>query len=386
MGIKISNLEELTSVSDTDILPIVSSGVTKKVQKSNLVSAQTTTTIGALINSATAATPNNTDLVATAESAGLLKKITWTNVKAFLKTYFDTLYKVTGLTAYSNLNLAEGQMINGRILPSVASDNLTVALKTLAGTDPSANDPVYVMIGGVMRSITAALSVTKNAATNWMNLGSAELATKETDLFAYLGYNATDGVVIGFSRIPFANRYDEFSATTTNEKYAGISTITNAAAGDSYVNIGRFAATLSAGAGYTWSVPTFTATNLIQRPIYETRGLTSAITFTGFSTAPTGIISYILKGNLLHIDYVDATGGISNATGFTFTTPFAIKNSISNFGPIQYKNNGSNSATVGHLQSTAGSNIVSAWTSFYQGVWTNANGKDMYWSGKVCEI
>ena len=51
-------------------------------------------------------------------------------------------------------------MWNGKIVPSVASDNLTVALKTHAGTDPSATDPVYVMIGGVVRTITSALSAT----------------------------------------------------------------------------------------------------------------------------------------------------------------------------------------------------------------------------------
>jgi len=55
-------------------------------------SAETTATIGALINGANAAVPNDTDLVATAD-ASILKKITWTNVKAFFKTYFDTLYE-----------------------------------------------------------------------------------------------------------------------------------------------------------------------------------------------------------------------------------------------------------------------------------------------------
>ena len=227
------------------------------------------------------------------------------------------------------LNLAEGQMINGKIVPSVASNNLTVALKGMDGNDPSATNPVYVRIGGVVRSITAALSVTKNSATNWCNAGSAELATKEIDYFVYIGYNATDGVVIGFSRIPFATIYSDFSVTTTNEKYAGISTITTAAAGDNYVNIGRFAATLSAGGGYTWSVPTFTASNLIQRPIYETRWLNWLPTYTGsgsmtYTAVSTLLARYKITNNQLDFQFITAgtTGGTASTT-IIVSTPFS---------------------------------------------------------------
>jgi hypothetical protein len=74
------------------------------------------------------------------------------------------------------------------------------------------------------------------------------LATKEVDMFVYLGYNATDGVVLGFARFSSATQYSEFSTTTTSDKYAAISTVTNAAATDIYRNIGRFNAILSAGA------------------------------------------------------------------------------------------------------------------------------------------
>jgi len=133
-----------------------------------------------------------------------------------------------------NIFTPQGHMINGRILPSVTSNALTLALKTYAGTDPSATDFVIANIGGTLRKISSALSVTLALGTNWMNLGSAELATIETDLFAFLGYNATDGVTIGYSRFPGAKVYSDFSVTTTNEKYLAVSNRTTASASDAY--------------------------------------------------------------------------------------------------------------------------------------------------------
>lgn len=51
-------------------------------------------------------------------------------------------------------NLASGgySMLNGTLVASVAGSALTIALKTLAGTDPSATDPVFVLV----RNATAA--------------------------------------------------------------------------------------------------------------------------------------------------------------------------------------------------------------------------------------
>lgn len=230
-----------------------------------------------------------------------------------------------------------GGLLNGLISPTVSSNNLTVAIKGVDGNDPSATNPVYIRIGNNVRAITAALSVTKNAGTNWCNAGSAELATKEIDYFVYLGYNATDGVVIGFSRIPSANSYDDFSTTSTNEKYAAISTITNAAATDYYENIGRFAATLSAGAGYTWTVPTYTAKNLIQRPIYETRWIdwVPSLSVSG-GTAPTYTANYInrykIKGDnaLLNSVWLNSSGGTAGngAAAIVSTLPISMSSNI----------------------------------------------------------
>lgn len=216
-----------------------------------------------------------------------------------------------------------GYMRNGLLAVSVATNDLTVALKTLAGTDPSATNAVIVRIGNVDHAITSALSVTALDGTNWCNAGGAELGGQEIDYFAYLGYNATDGVVIGFSRVPYINEWGEFSATTTNEKYGKISTTTNAAATDDYTVVGRFAATLTLGAGYTWAVPVFTPINLVQRPIFNTRQLQYTAVFTNYTvgngTGPTAF--YQITNDVVSADVAATLGSTSAIAGDITTTP-----------------------------------------------------------------
>lgn len=239
------------------------------------------------------------------------------------KVYYSYSYSPQGAPdPETYLYLPQGTLVNGRISVSVASNNITVAIKGIDGNDPSTENPVYIRIQDSVRRISAALSVTKNAGTNWFSSGTTGLATQEIDYFVYLGYNATDGVVIGFARFPSAHQYSDFSTTSTNEKYCAISTITNAASTDYYNVVGRFAATLSATASFNWSVPTFTASNLIQKPIYRTRALTFTPTATGFSGSPTNSCTYwIIENEIKAIFSTSST--TSNATTFTLTVPFA---------------------------------------------------------------
>jgi len=356
---KISDLTELTSPADPDEVAIVdksdttqaSTGSTKRITRSNFLGTNLSAFEDITIKDEDDMASDSATAVPTQQS---------------VKAYVDT-YGFSGAT----FNAPQGFLLNGKIVPSVSSNNLTVALKTLAGTDPSASAPVYIRIGDTVRSVTSALSVTKNAGTNWMNAGSSELATKEIDYFVYLGYNATDGVTIGFSRIPYGTQYGDFSATTTNEKYCAISTITNASSTDYYENVGRFAATLSAGAGYTWSVPTFTAENLIQRPIYETRILSWVPQYTGFSSNPTvEFAKYQIINNRLKANLKEYSNGTSNSTSKSVSFPFSSSGYSVAFSWINTIDNGSQG--IGKMAFWSSTKTPTLYPNLTSGSWTSS--------------
>lgn len=258
----------------------------------------------------------------------------------------------------------QGHMINGKIETSVATNDLTVSIKTLAGTNPSATDPVHVRIGNTVRSITSALSVTKTDGTNWFNSGSSELATQEVDYFVYLGYNSTDGVTIGFARIPYARVYFDFSATSTNDKYCAISTITNATATDEYENVGRFNAILSATATFLWSLPGTSI--IINRPISETRWLTFAPVWTGI-TPGNGVnteAKYMRQGRVVFTRGLFTCGTTSSGTTSVSpiaTLPVTAQAYSGNVTPVgwwRYGSSGAYTADV-RLSSTTAFTLVS---------------------------
>lgn len=393
-----------TQPADGDLLHVIdvsdttdnANGSSKKITYANLIPDATTSTKGKVqlvadyaeiiagVNTTHAVTPNDlqskidNDTSLSANSNQVIPS------QKAVKTYCDRTLNTT-LTRIP-LYAPQGFTINGKIKVTDTGSGLKVEVVTLSGTSASATDPIYCRIGDTVRTVSAALSVTKSDGTNWCNAGSAELATKEIDYFVYLGYNATDGVVLGFSRFPGASQYSDFSVTTTNEKYCAISNITNAASTDYYEVIGRFAATLSTGAGYTWSVPTYTAINIIQKPIYETRWLSLATAWGGFSSNPTGTFTYKIERDSYSMMYVDASAGTSNATTLTFTGPMAALSSATMAGIVFGKDNSVNLTTPSHLTTTAGSITISAFKSFASTAWTGAGTKDIYVGMFKCKI
>jgi hypothetical protein len=214
--------------------------------------------------------------------------------------------------------------INGIISPSIASNNLTVALKNFDGTNFSASAIFVHKIGNVPRSLSSSLSVTVNAGANTFNAGASILATIDLDLFVYLGWRASNSsMFILISRIPYATTYGNFSATATNEKYGAYSGAAPAST-DPVVNIGRFKARLSAGAGYTWSIPTV---KVIHTPTQESDPLVwlpavSAVagSITSYSV---NYAKYYISGQLCRIVAdITITNNGTGATAVQYTAPF----------------------------------------------------------------
>ena len=95
---------------------------------------ETTTRIGTLINGATEkTTPVDADMVGLMDSAAsnILKKLSWANIKATAKTYFDTLY--VALTG--NQTIAGDKTFSGKIISSNAT---SLEIANGGGSTPSA--------------------------------------------------------------------------------------------------------------------------------------------------------------------------------------------------------------------------------------------------------
>jgi hypothetical protein len=166
------------------------------------------------------------------------------------------------------------------ISPSIASNNLTVAIKDYDGTNFSSSKPLVHKIGSTPRTLTGALSVTVNAGTNTFAAGATKMEDLPHDYFVYLGWRAASSTVfILISRIPYARTYADFSATATNELYGAYSGSAPAST-DAVENVGRFRAQNSGSASFNWSIPTAVT---VHRPIYETDELSWTPIFTGLS-------------------------------------------------------------------------------------------------------
>lgn len=112
---------------------------------------ETTTTIGSLINGATSkSTPVDADQLGLMDSAAsnILKKLSWSNVKATLKTYFDTIYS-TGIAV--DLEVPSGSIDGSNVTFTLAHNPITGSL--------------HLYLNGVLQDPTDDFSLSTNTIT-----------------------------------------------------------------------------------------------------------------------------------------------------------------------------------------------------------------------------
>lgn len=109
-----------------------------------------TSTVGTLINGATEkTTPVDADMVGLMDSqaTNILKKLSWTNIKATLKTYFDTVYTLAALGGIASSYLDTDGTLAANSDTKIATQKAT---KTYANTRPP------LKIGSFTRDVAAA--------------------------------------------------------------------------------------------------------------------------------------------------------------------------------------------------------------------------------------
>jgi hypothetical protein len=211
---------------------------------------------------------------------------------------------------------ADGQGTNYQITSSIASNNLTVALKGIDGNDPSATNPILFRIGNTRLTLTSALSVTITAALgDIFTWDSRKIQGYDTQVFIYM-INNNGTPQLGISPSPTLTTvattfYDSGgqtgSVTQSNIVMSGTRNATNGCG-----VIGRLQ--VQQLDNNNWTTPT--TSNIVNYPIWETDFFQYLPTYgtSNFNPTLTTTLLYRVKRSeiLFQTFNLLTTGGTSN--------------------------------------------------------------------------
>lgn len=166
----------------------------------------------------------------------------------------------------------DGQAGNYQIAISIASNNLTVALKDMNGNDPTTLSPVLLRIGNQKLKVTAALSLTITAVMgDIFGWDAGKIQANDAQLFVYL-INNNGTPQLGVSPCPMlsnvaTNYYDlgagiqTGAAGYTNIVMSGTRNVTNSASVIGRINVHQLD-------NNNWQAPT--TAMVVNAPIWHT--------------------------------------------------------------------------------------------------------------------
>jgi hypothetical protein len=160
-------------------------------------------------------TPVDADVLPILDSAAanILKKVTWTNIKATLKTYFDTLYAAVGSFAASGANaditsltaLTAGGLPNNSVLTAdIADANVTPAKLSqpfTAGTAVATTSGTSIDFTGIPSWVKRVTVMLSGVSTNGISPLYLRIGSGSIDVTGYQSTVAggTSGILTGTS-------------------------------------------------------------------------------------------------------------------------------------------------------------------------------------------